>query len=154
MTTKKFFISWLASAIVMFSLSYFWHGVFLNDLQRLTYPKEVFLTGCVITYLILGFLLTRLYLLNFPKQIAKKPLLRGIISGALLGIATYVISLVIGVSFNNQLKAEYILFDILWQTVEQTIGGITVGLAYILLYEEPRTEIVSKKTFDPDRHRN
>ncbi|MFI5164400.1 MAG: hypothetical protein ACHQHP_04040 [Bacteroidia bacterium] len=147
MNTKRFFLSWIFSSLIMFSLSYLWHGVFLNDLQRLSYPKEIFLTGSVITYLILGFLVTKIYLMKFPKNIAGKPLIRGLISGALLGICTYVVSLVVGVSFNSQLTPGYILFDIAWQTIEQTCGGITVALVYISIYEGNPVEVIGRKMF-------
>lgn len=145
MNTKRFFISWLVSSLVMFGASYLWHGVFLNDLQRLSYPKQIFLAGSVITYLILGFLLTKIYLMKYPKAIAKKPIIRGLISGASLGIATYIVALVIGVSFSTELKPEYILFDLLWQTVEQTIGGVTVGMIYIWIYEGNPVQVITRK---------
>jgi hypothetical protein len=129
----------------MFSLSYLWHGIILNDLQRLTYPLEIFLTGAVITYLILGFMITKIYLVKFPFAIAKKPLLRGIISGKLLGIATYVMAMIIGVSFSSQLKPEYILFDLMWQITEQIFGGITVAFIYIWIYEGNPVEVLARK---------
>ena len=150
MNTKRFFLSWLLSALIMFGVSYVWHGVFLNDFERLNYPKEIFLTGSVITYLILGFLVTQLFLMRFPKSIARKPMLRGIISGVLLGIATYVVSLVIGVSFSSALTTKYILFDILWQAVEQMCGGITVAFVYISIYEGNPIEVISRKMFGGD----
>ncbi|MEK6615029.1 MAG: hypothetical protein AABZ32_02790 [Bacteroidota bacterium] len=150
MNTKRFFLSWILSSLTMFSLSYLWHGIFLNDLERLSYPKEIFFAGSIVTYLILGFLVTKIYLMKFPKQIATKPLVRGIISGALLGIATYVVSLVIGVSFNSTLTPQYILFDVLWQTVEQTFGGITVAFVYISIYDGNPVEIITRKMFGGD----
>mgnify|MGYP001582006710 CR=1 FL=1 len=150
MSTKRFFLSWIVSSLVMFGMSYLWHGVFLNDLERISYPKEIFLTGSIITYLILGFLVTKIYMMKFPKQIARKPLVRGIISGALLGLSTYIVALVIGVSFNSTLTPQYILFDILWQTVEQTFGGITVGLIYIWIYVGNPVEIITRKIFGGD----
>jgi uncharacterized membrane protein len=131
----------------MFSLSYLWHGVFLNDLQRISYPKEIFFTGAIITYLILGFLVTKIYLLNFPKAIASRPLLRGLLSGAFLGIATYLVTLVTGVSFSSELTVENILFDILWQTAEQTFGGITVAFVYIYIYDGNPVEVITRKMF-------
>ena len=147
MNTKRFFLSWILSSVVMFSLSYLWHGIFLNDLERLSYPKEIFLTGSIITYLILGFLVTKIYLLKFPREISKKPLVRGIISGALVGISTYMVALVIGVSFSNELTPQYIFFDMAWQAVEQTFGGITVAFVYIWIYDGNPVEIISRKIF-------
>lgn len=131
----------------MFGLSYLWHGVFLNDFERLSYPKEIFLTGSVITYLILGFLVTKIFLMKF---LLKKPLIRGIFSGALLGMATYIVSLVIGVSFSTSLTTEYILFDLLWQAVEQMSGGITVAFVYISIYEGNPVEVITRKMFGED----
>ena len=131
----------------MFGASYVWHGIVLNDFARLSYPKEIFLTGSVITYLILGFLVTNIFLMKFPKRIAKKPLIRGIISGVLLGIATYVVSLVIGVSFSTSLTTQYILFDMLWQAIEEMFGGITVAFVYISIYEGNPVEVITRKMF-------
>ena len=136
--------------MIMFGLSYLWHGVFLNDFERLSYPVEIFLTGSIITYLILGFLLTKIYLMNFPKAIARKPMLRGIISGAALGVATYIVTLVIGVSFSTELTPEYILFDLLWQTVEQTIGGMAVGFIYIWIYDGNPIEVITRRMMGKD----
>ncbi|TAL58947.1 MAG: hypothetical protein EPN85_10375 [Bacteroidetes bacterium] len=147
MTTKRFFLSWLLSSLIMFGLSYMWHGVILNDFTRLSYPIEIFLTGSVITYLILGFLVTKIFLMKFPAGIAQKPLTRGIISGASLGIATYIVTLVVGVSFSTTLTTEYILFDLLWQTIEEMIGGITVAFIYISIYEGNPVEIITRKMF-------
>jgi len=85
--------------------------------------------------------------MRFPRQIAKKPLVRGIISGALLGISTYLVALVIGVSFSNELTPQYILFDIAWQATEQTFGGITVAFVYIWIYDGNPVEVISRKMF-------
>lgn len=145
MNAKRFLLSWIISALVMFSLSYLWHGIFLNDLQRLSYPKGIFLTGCVITYLILGFLVTKIYLMKFPKYIAKRPLIRGLIAGALLGICTYIISLVVGVSFSYSLTMGNIIFDMAWQTIEQTFGGISVAFVYIWIYDGNPVEVIGRK---------
>ena len=88
--------------------------------------------------------------MKFPKTIARKPIVRGLISGACLGVATYIVALVIGVSFSTELKPQYILFDLLWQTVEQTVGGITVGIIYIWIYEGNPVEVITRKMFDRD----
>ena len=148
MKIKGLFLSWILSSLVMFSLSYLWHGIFLNDFARLSYPKEIFLTGSIITYLILGFLITKIFLMPFPKSIAKNPLLRGVISGVLLGCATYIVSLVVGVSFSTTLTPKYILFDMLWQTLEQTCGGITVAIVYIsIIHDGNPLEVIFQKIF-------
>lgn len=150
MNAKRFFISWLISSLIMFGLSYVWHGVVLNDFVRLSYPKEIFLTGSIITYLILGFLVTRIFLMPYPQAIATKPLLRGIISGLLLGIATYIVTLVTGVSFSSSLTVENIFFDLSWQAVEEMIGGLTVAFVYISIYEGNPLIILTRRMFGGD----
>ncbi len=134
----------------MFGVSYLWHGVFLNDLTRLSYPKEIFLTGSVITYLILGFLLTNIFHMQFPKNISKRPIVRGIISGLMLGIATYIVTLVIGVNFSSALTTVNILFDLSWQAFEQMLGGIVVALVYVSIYEGNPAEVITRKMFGGD----
>src|SRR5687768_11411061 len=54
MPNKRFFISWIGSSVVMFALSYLWHGILLNDFKILanTFPLSVFLTFAGIVYLI------------------------------------------------------------------------------------------------------
>ena len=150
MNVKKFFLSWLLSSLIMFGLSYLWHGVILNDFARLSYPIAIYLTGSVITYLILGFLVTQIYLMKFPKSITKRPIVRGIIAGVVLGTATYVVTLVIGVSFSSSLTTEYILFDLIWQVIEQMFGGITVAFVYISIYEGNPVEVITRKIFGGD----
>lgn len=147
MRVQLFFISWICSSVIMFSLSYFWHGVFLNDFQRLNYPKELFLTGSVITYMILGFIIAKIYSLDFTKKINRQPILKGVLVGMILGVITYLVSRVTGISFNSEVKLEYMLVDALWQVIEQTIGGIAVGLVYVILYHGDPQEIVSKNMF-------
>jgi len=142
---KKFFLSWLFSSVIMFSLSYAWHGIFLNDLQRLSYPLEFFLTGAILVYLLLGFLLTKIYQFKYPVRIARRPIIRGIISGVLLGVLAYLSALVIGVSFSSELTPLQILFDMGWQVAEQTIGGIAVGIVYIWIYEGNPVKILGRK---------
>lgn len=150
MNVKRFFFSWIFSTLVMFGASYLWHGVFLNDLEKIKYPKEIYLTGSVITYLILGFLLTRIYGMKYPKSIASRPVIRGIMAGAFLGFSAYVVSLVLGVSFTYQLTLDYILFDLLWQISEQILGGITVGLVYIAIYEGNPVDILTRRIMGGD----
>ena len=147
MNAKRYFLSWILSSLVMFSLSYVWHGVILNDIDRLTYPKEIYLAGSIITYLILGFLVTQIFMMKF---LARKPFMRGIVSGVVLGVATYIVSLVIGVSFSTTLTTEYILVDLLWQAIEQMFGGIIVAFVYISIYEGNPMVIITRKVFGGD----
>ena len=136
MLTKRFFISWIASSIVMFALSYMWHGVFLTDFSRLTYPKEIFLIIAVFVYLIIGFVMAKaIDVKMLDKHFKRKPVIRGAISGAGLGFVLFLVSTVVGVSFSTGSKLENLVLDVSWQTVEQCIGGVVVGLAHFFIFD-------------------
>lgn len=120
----------------MFLLSYAWHGIFLTDFSRLTYPKGVFLFCAAIVYVIIGFVVSKAIDIKFlDKHFRRKPVLRGALSGAACGIAFFMISTVVGVSFSTGSKLENLLLDISWQTVEQMIGGVVVGLTHIFVFD-------------------
>lgn len=136
MLTKRFFISWIASSIVMFALSYVWHGIFLTDFSRLTYPKEVFLIIAVFVYLIIGFVMAKaIDVKMLDKHFKRKPIIRGAISGAAVGFTLFLVSTVVGVSFSTGSKLENLLLDVSWQTVEQCMGGVVVGVAHFFVFD-------------------
>lgn len=136
MLTKRFLISWIASSMVMFGLSYFWHGVFLTDFSRLTYPKEIFLFFAVFVYLVIGFVAAKAIDVKLLEtKFKRKPILKGLISGACLGFTLFVMTYVIGVSFSTGSKLENLLLDGCWQTIEQGIGGVVVGLAHFFVFD-------------------
>ena len=136
MLTKRFFISWIASSLVMFALSYVWHGIFLTDFSRLSYPKEIFLVFAAFVYLIIGFISAKAIdaklLENYFKR---KPVIKGLVSGACLGFTLFIITSVIGVSFSTGSKIENLLLDGCWQTIEQGVGGIVVGIAHFFVFD-------------------
>ena len=136
MPTKRFLVSWVFSSIAMYLLSYAWHGLFLNDYKELNYPKEIFLIFAVLVYLVIGFIIAKAtdvsFLINHLKN---KPLLRGIIAGAACGFFLFIMATVIGVSFNKNMQLATILFDVTWQVLEQTFGGIVVGVVHILVFD-------------------
>lgn len=136
MLTKRFFISWIASSLVMFALSYVWHGIFLTDFSRLSYPKEIFLVFAAFVYLIIGFISAKAIDVKLlENRFKRKPLIKGFISGACLGFILFVITYVVGVSFSTGSKIENLLLDGCWQTVEQGIGGAVVGLAHFFVFD-------------------
>ena len=55
---RKFFISWLVCFIVMYGLSYTWHGIVLNDFIKISYPKDVFLLISGLIYFVIALLIT------------------------------------------------------------------------------------------------
>lgn len=136
MLTKRFFISWIASSLLMFLLSYVWHGIFLTDLSRLSYPKGLFLLFAAVVYLIIGFIVTKAMDFKiFDKYLKRKPIVRGLLAGACCGIAFFMIATVVGVSFSTGSKLENMLLDVIWQLIEQSMGGLVVGIIRILIFE-------------------
>lgn len=136
MLTKRFFISWIASTIVMFILFYVWHGIFLTDFSRLTYPKEIFLVFAAFVYLIIGFVAAKAIDIKLlEKHFKRKPLIKGVVSGAAIGFGLFIVSTVIGVSFSTGSKIENLLLDGCWQVIEQGIGGVVVGIAHFFVFD-------------------
>ena len=136
MATKKFVISWFASAIIMFIFSYLWHGVMLNDVSMLRYPFGLFLLFASIVYLIAGAVLAKAFTLEIFSRFAKHPFLKGLIVGAICGVLLYIISIVVEVSYTKNLSREYMLIDICWQMIEQAIGGLVVGLVHVFVWDD------------------
>jgi len=140
MFSKRFYLSWIISALLMFLLSYVWHGIFLTDLSRLNYPKELFLTFAAFVYLIIGFVITKVTEFKiFHKHFKRKPIFRGLLAGLGCGFALFLISNVVGVSFSTGSRLENMLLDFVWQLIEQGVGGLSVGIIRFLVFE-PSTD--------------
>jgi hypothetical protein len=136
MMNKRFLISWISSSVVMFILFYVWHGIMLTDFSRLSYPKELFLVFAVFVYLIIGFFAAKAIDVKLlDKYFKRKPFTKGAVSGAVLGISIFLFSTVVGVSFSTGNKLDNLLLDASWQVVEQTIGGLVVGLAHFFVFD-------------------
>ena len=90
MLTKRFFISWLLSSLLMFLLSYVWHGIFLTDLSRLSYPKALFLFFAAIVYLMIGSFSTGSKLENMILDITWQLIEQGM-GGLVVGIVRLLI---------------------------------------------------------------
>jgi H+/Cl- antiporter ClcA len=136
MFSKRFFISWIASTIVMFLLSYVWHGLFLTDFKRLSYPVGIYLIFAAIVYMIIGFVVAKaIDFKGFEKNFKRRPIMRGVISGAACGIAFFLVATVVGVSFSTGNALENLILDISWQFFEQMMGGLTAGIVHILVFD-------------------
>jgi hypothetical protein len=136
MLTKRFFISWLVASTVMYLLSYVWHGIFLTDYSRLTYPKELFLFLAAIVYLIIGFVVAKAIDIQYlVDHFNRKPILRGALAGAGCGFMLFLMATVVGISFSTSSKIENLLLDVTWQVLEQAIGGVVVGFIHIFVYD-------------------
>ena len=136
MFSKRFIISCIASSLVMFLLSYVWHGILLTDFSRLTYSKHLFLFFAAVVYIILGFVVSMAVDSKvLDKHFKRRPVIRGAISGAVCGVALFMIATVVGISFSTGSKLENMLLDITWQVIEQTLGGIVAGLTHVFVYD-------------------
>lgn len=135
----RFFVSWIFTAVVMFTLFYYWHGVILNDFKRLNFPLTVFIVFASITYLILGagmFFLFESSLLKYFHNF----FVRGIVTGIVGGISLFMIVTVINISLTKDLNPTHLLVDCMWQIAEQTVGAIILVLFKILIRDKVTAE--------------
>ena len=137
--TKKFILSWIYSSVTMFFLSYIWHGVILSDFYaRLDIKKKTFVLIAILTYLALGFIMSKIILRSrlFDKRYNRRPILKGIIIGVLCGLVFFILSNVFGVSFGTASVMKNLIFDLSWQMIEQAAGGLVIGLCCFFIFEE------------------
>jgi MFS family permease len=128
-------LGWILSSILMFAVSYVWHGIVLNDFERISYPFEVYLVSAGVVYLVIGFLMSRIFIAEFLDRYAEKAVPRGLLTGVGMGVIVFMSALVFGVSFSSLADPKFLIMDFIWQVVEQTVGGLTVGLIYLLVFE-------------------
>ena len=107
----------------------------MNDYSMINYPLGIYLVSASVVYLVIGFLLNRIFVAEFLDRFTEKPIVRGLFSGIALGIIVYMVALVVGVTFTQGLELKYLVFDIVWQTIEQCVGGLVVGLVYFWVFE-------------------
>src|SRR5688572_17885466 len=98
MLNKRFFISWLVSSIVMFVLSYVWHGILVIDFNIFfnNIPFSVFLTFAAFSYLGLGAFVAKVFTIEYFTKYTRHLFLRGLIVGAVCGFVIFVLTLVTG----------------------------------------------------------
>jgi hypothetical protein len=136
-------VSWIIAAVLMYVAFYFWHGVFLNDLNRITFSKGLFLGLAALVYLVISFVLYKTYESKLLEKYISHPMLRGIISGFMIGFVLFAVVTVLGISFSKNINVTYILADCAWQIAEQVIGGLIIGLGKILIFE-PIPELIHR----------
>ena len=130
MFSRKTFISWIVSSVIMFSLSYLWHGVILNDFDKVSYPKELFLSLLAFLYFIIGLIIALAY--TFWGD-GKKFLYKGLLIGGLTGSIIFLIVFVLGISFHEKVLFNHAVIDFCWQVIEQGTGGAAAGFIYSLI---------------------
>lgn len=138
---RGFLVPWLAASVVMFGMSYLWHGLLLTDLEELTMPLWLYLLLAGIVYLVIGFLLTMLIdqalLHNWIKLKKGFPLVSFLVAGV-LGFFLYLLVVVMGNSFSDH-GAKHVMIDILWQMLEQGVGGLCV--AFGIIYDVRKIQV-------------
>lgn len=128
-------LGWILSSILMFTVSYVWHGIILNDFERISYPFEIYLISAGVVYFVIGFLISRIFIAEFLDRYSEKAVTRGLLTGIGMGVIVFMSALVFGVSFSSITDPVFLLMDFVWQVVEQTVGGLAVGLVYLLVFE-------------------
>lgn len=131
----RFYLSWIISAVFMYSAFYIWHGVFLNDLNHISFSKPLFLILAALVYLVISFILFRTYESKFLQKNIPQTLFRGVVSGFLIGFILFSIVTVLGISFTKNINITYIMADFGWQISEQIIGGLVIGFGKLLIFE-------------------
>lgn len=126
----RYLIPSLISSVIMYVLFYLWHGSVLNDFIRLEINLNLFFLLTAVTYFILGLSIMFLhrmefFIYNFPVW------LRIILIGMIVAFAAYAISVVLPVSVNRTLHLKYVMFDLMWQNLEQIIGSLVYYFTYL-----------------------
>ena len=130
---RRFLLPWIASAVLMYGLSYLWHGVALNDLRELRIPLGLYMGLCGLAYLIIGLGITiathQGIQLNWIGLKQGFPL-KGMLVGAVIGFIVFLLAFLFGMSFTDR-GMMYIVVDVFWQMAEQALGGLVVALGII-----------------------
>ncbi len=130
---RRILVPWLASTLVMYGLSFLWHGIALNDLRELKIPMGLYVALSAVAYLLIGLGVTFAMHQSIQHQwigIRQGFPLKGLLLGAVFGFVVYLIAFIFGMSFTDR-KVMHILVDVLWQMVEQGFGGLVVSLGII-----------------------
>lgn len=135
---KRYYGSWFISSTVMFLLSFLWHGVFLNDLDKVSYPPALFYGLAAFTYLCIGFVVT---VMTIKVEISSKKYANGTFFGGILGFFFYLITFVLGVSFSDGSDLNHVAIDFMWQMLETGAGGLTAGFMYSFYKEMAKIDV-------------
>jgi len=131
---KRFIVlPWLLSAVVMYGVSWVWHGYVLSDFQDLTVPRWLYLVLAGVVYLVLGLvqtILTHKAVQYEYISLKKAFLFMAMLLSAVVGFFVYLVIFVLGMSFAKHGMA-HVLADVVWQMFEQAIGGLMVSLGII-----------------------
>lgn len=130
---RHILLPWIFAAVVMFGASFLWHGVLLKDLQELTIPLTLYLLLSGIVYLVIGLVLTMAThkAIEYEWISLKGPFpVMSFLIGAAVGFFIYLVLFVMGLSFAEH-GLVHVVVDMLWQLLEQGLGGLAVSLGII-----------------------
>lgn len=117
----------------MFGLSYVWHGLALTDLEELKIPLTLYFILAFLVYLVLGLILTLVIhkAIQYEWISLKRafPFMSALV-GAAAGFFVYLVIFILGMTFTKH-GMMHVVVDILWQMVEQALGGLAVSLGII-----------------------
>jgi len=130
----RFVISWLISAVIMYSAFYCWHGILSNDFYKIQYPKGIFLILAALVYIVISFVLAKLFDYKPIRKKIKNLFLRALILGSILGFLLFSISIVFGIGFSASYSFQIFMADALWQLFEQIIGGLVIALTHVFIF--------------------
>ena len=131
----RFYISWITAALFMYAAFYVWHGLFLNDLNNITFPKPIFFGLTALVYLAISYVLYRTYESKIINKIFHYPVIRGIASGFIVGFLLFAFVTVLGISFTSTHSLKYMLADSAWQIIEQVIGGLIITIGKLVIFD-------------------
>lgn len=142
---RRILLPWLLSAFVMYGLSYLWHGIVLTDLDEIHIPVTLYLILSGLVYVIIGIGMTvAVHQAIIHEWISLKrgfPLM-AMLLGAAIGFVVYLLVFILGVSFAKH-GLEHVVVDVLWQMVEQALGGLMVSLG--IIYDLHRSFLEAEK---------
>ena len=130
----RFYLSWLLSSVVMFTLFYVWHGVFLNDFKRIQFPLFWFQMFAAFTYLLFGIALYFIFESHLLKKL-RNVFVRGVVAGFSLGFTAFMVASIVNISLTRHLSMQHLMIDCIWQMVEQIIGAMVIVLLKLVIHE-------------------
>jgi len=131
---SRFFVSWILGSVLMYALFYMWHGIFLNDFKKITFPFSWLIIFTSIAYITISFVLYAVYE-SKPMKNVYNFFLRGALSGVLVGFIIFVVSTVVTISISRNLSAQHLMLDCVWQMAEQSIGGLFLGVVKVFVID-------------------
>ena len=130
---RRILFPWLLSTVVMAAISYVWHGLALTDITDLRMDFWLYLGLSSVAYLVIGLILTLAIHFGIAREwISLKTgfPLKSMLVGGGIGILIYLVVLLSGLSFASH-GVQHVVVDLIWQIVEQSIGGLMVSLGII-----------------------